>query len=170
MTQTIGAMNLINATIDASANGASWTDISGSTNKVVPSPQTADTGAIATLSGDYKIVTAGKFEPVEVNVTIVYTEKTGEGYKFFATQNAVAGRPIYLRWSPGGGGAGFDRFFLSDANGDYAAGVISQFAYPGADADTPGPAVVEMVVRATKISSEMIGSPSASLSPSASAS
>ncbi len=48
MPQTSTAMNTVNAVVEVSADGLTWTNISGSTNKVDVAPQTVDSGMAAT--------------------------------------------------------------------------------------------------------------------------
>jgi hypothetical protein len=171
MPQTNTALNTIDAVVEVSVNGTAWTNISGSTNKVEPPEITADIGSVATLEGQYKIVRAGKFNPPEINVTIVYSENAAtEAFAILYTQANLPGKQIYLRWTPGGSN-GEDRFFIADSNDQKAAGRISKLQLPGADAETAAPTVLSFAVVATKIGKEHLTvSPSASLSPSASAS
>lgn len=171
MPQTTTAMNTIDAVVEVSTNGTSWTNISGSTNKVEPPEITADVGSVATLEGQYKIVRAGKLNPSEVNVTILYTENAAtEAFALLWTQANLPGKPIYLRWSPGGTN-GEDRFFSADANDNKAPGRISKLQLPGADAEEAAPTLLQFTVMVTKIGKEhLTPSPSASVSPSASAS
>lgn len=170
MPQTVGAGNTVNATADVSTNGTSWTDVSGSMVGITAPTQTADTGEIATLAGQYKIATAGKLNPVDITVRVAYTEKSAELWRFLETQAAVAGRPVYLRWSSFGGGAGTFRYVTADGNGQQAAGTLTSFSYPGADANEAAATVLEFTIRATRIARQNIGSPSTSASPSASTS
>lgn len=171
MPQTTTPLNTIDAVIEVSTNGTSWTNISGSTNKVEPPEQTADIGSVATLEGQYKIVRAGKFNPAEISVTILYTENAAtEAFALLYTQAQLAGKPIYLRWTPGGSN-GEDRFFTCDANENKAPGRISRLQLPGADAEEPAPTLLTFTVVSTRIGKEHAQpSPSASVSPSASAS
>jgi hypothetical protein len=170
MPQTTGAMNTVNALIEVSADGLTWTNISGSSNKIEPPVQTADTGSAATLEGDYKVVTVGKYNPVEIAVTILYTEVAAEAFAFLHTQNLLPGHPLYLRWSPGGYN-GEDRFKVTNATGTTAPGRISELQLPGADGEAAGPTLLTFKVMATRVTKEhLTPSPSASLSPSASAS
>jgi hypothetical protein len=171
MPQTNTALNTIDAVVEVSVNGTAWTNISGSTNKVEPPEITADIGSVATLEGQYKIVRAGKFNPAEIKVTIVYSENAAtEAFAILYTQANLPGKPIYLRWTPGGSN-GEDRFFTADATDQKAVGRISRLQIPGADAETPAPTLLSFTIVATKIGKEHLTvSPSASLSPSASAS
>lgn len=157
MPQTTGAMNTVNGKIEVSANGTQWDDISGSTNKVEAPSQEADLGEAATLEGQYMIGGVGKFKPLDISVTILYTEESDEAYDILQAQAAVPGRPLYLRWSPAGGGTGDQRFFTADANGNLAAGVIASMPFPGADATQAAPTVLMFKVRTTTLGVETVG-------------
>ena len=89
MAQTSTAMNTVNGVIHISANGSTWTDISGSTNKVEAPMQEAETGEAATLDGNYMIGTAGKFKPLDISVTILYTETATAKPKAIETRSAT---------------------------------------------------------------------------------
>lgn len=154
MGQTTGAMNTVNATLEASDDGSNWTDISGSSNKVEQPSQEADTGEAATLEGDYKIVTVGKFGSMELAITALYTEVPDEAFDFF--QSIGVGDPIYLRWSPAGGDIGDKRYFTADANGDLAPGFLKKKSWPGADGETAGPTLLQYAVRCITLGDETI--------------
>jgi hypothetical protein len=168
--QTTTAINVVDAVVELSTNGTSWTNVSGSTNKVEISPQTADSGMAASLEGQYKIVRAGKYNPVDITVTILFTETAAEAYAILHGQKEVAGRPLYLRYTPGGYD-GVYRWYTADSNGAKAAARIVEFPYPGADAENAGPHLVVFKLQAITLTRENNQpSPSASVSPSASSS
>lgn len=170
MPQTTTAINTVDGLIEVSANGTTWTNISGSSNKVVISPQTADEGDVATLEGQYKIPRSGKYNPVEATVTILLTETAAEAFAMLYAQKEVAGKPLYMRITPGGYD-GVYRWYTADANGNKAPGRISAFPYPGVDATEAAPALLEFKLRAIQFARENNQpSPSASVSPSASSS
>lgn len=170
MPQSDGITNVVEAVVEVSTDGTNFTNISGSTNKVEVSPQTADSGSAASLEGQFKIVTAGKYNPVDITVTIFYTETSGEAYAILHGQKLVARRPLYLRYTPVGYNGEW-RFYTADANGSKAPGRITEFPYPGADAGEGGPHMLTFKLQATQLARENAApSPSASVSPSASAS
>lgn len=170
MPQTTTAINVVDAVIEISTDGATWTNISGSTNKVEVAPQTADSGQAASLEGQYKIVRAGKYNPVEATVTIFYTETSAEAYEILHGQKNVSGRPLYLRYTPGGYNGNY-RWYTSDSNGYKTPGRITEFPYPGASAEDAGPHLVVFKLQATQFAREAAApSPSGSVSPSASTS
>lgn len=170
MPQTTTAMNVAETVVELSVDGTTWTNVSGSLNKVEVSPQTIDSGMAATLEGQYKVVRSGKYNPVEAAVKLLYTETAGEAYEIVYSRKNIPGNTLWLRWTPGGYN-GDKRFYSADANGNKAAGRITEFPYPGADAEAGGPHLVTFKLQATQFAREnATPSPSASLSPSASSS
>lgn len=163
MTQTLGAMNTVNGKIEVAATETGgvpdWADISGSANKLVPTPQTADTGEAASLDGQYKIVTAGKFNPLELAITALYTETAAEAYAVLKQAAAVAGRKLWVRWSPAGGNPGDARFTTASASGAVAPGVITSMPFPGADAETAGPTLLDFTVKCTTVVEDAVPAP-----------
>ena len=170
MPQTTTAINTVDAVVEVSTNGTTWTNISGSTNKVEVSAQTADSGMAASLEGQYKIVRGGKYNPVDITVTIFFTETAGEAYEILHNQKNVAGRPLYFRYTPGGYDGNY-RWYTGDSNGYKSPGRITEFPYPSAASEEAGPQLVVFKLQATQLVREdNRPSPSASVSPSASAS
>lgn len=170
MPQTTTAINVVDGLLEVSTNGTTWTNVSGTTNKMDVPPQTADSGMAASLEGQYKIVRAGKYNPVEATVTVIFTETANELYELLYAQKNVPGRPLYLRYTPGGYD-GVYRYYTADSNGNKAPGRITEFPYPGLNADDAAPHLVTFKLQATQYARENNQpSPSASVSPSASAS
>jgi hypothetical protein len=170
MPQTILAINTVDAVVEISTNGTSWTNISGSTNKVEVTPQTVDSGMAATLEGAFKIVRSGKINPVEVTVTCLYTESATEAASILEGQRAVPGFPLYFRYTPGGYNGDY-RYKSANSNGQTTAARITEFPQVGASAEEAGPAMITFKLQATQLVREAATpSPSASVSPSASAS
>lgn len=170
MPQTTTAMNTVEAVVEVSTNGTSWTNISGSTNKVEVSPQTVDSGMAATLEGQYKIVRSGKKNPVEITVTILYTETASEAATILEGQRSVAGNPLYFRYTPGGYNGDY-RWKAADSNGNTVPARVTEFPFVSADAENGGPALMTFKLQATQLVREAATpSPSASVSPSASTS
>ena len=170
MPQSVGINNTTEAVVELSADGTTWTNSSGSICKVEVTPQTADSGSVATHEGQYKVVRGGKYNPVEITITGVYTEIAAELYAILHGQKNVPGRPLWVRWTPFGSN-GEHRYVTADGLGAKAAGRIIEFPYPGTDAGDATPTMVVFKVQATQVLREAATpSPSASLSPSASAS
>jgi hypothetical protein len=168
MPQTSSAINTVDAVIEVSAAGATWTNISGTTNKVEVSPQTVDTGMAATHEGKFKIVRAGKYNPQEVMVTILYTETASEGYALLYAQREAG--TIYFRYTPGGYNGEY-RYKTANSSGNTTAARIVEFPLPPTSAEDAAPTMLTFKLLVDKLEREAATpSPSASLSPSASAS
>jgi hypothetical protein len=166
--QTATAQNTVNAVVEVSTDGTTWTNISGSTNKVDVAPQTVDSGEAATFEGDFMIVTSGKKHPVEATVTILYTETSGEAAAILEGQRSVAGNPLYFRYTPGGYNGTY-RYKAATSTGNTAAARITEFPTVSVDAAAGGPQLMTFKIRATQFVREAATpSPSASVSPSAS--
>jgi hypothetical protein len=170
MPQTSTAMNTVNAVVELSTDGTTWTNISGSTNKVDVSPVTVDSGMAATLEGDFKIVTSGKINPVEATVTCLYTETASEAAAILESRRSTRPPTIYFRYTPGGSNGEY-RYKAANSTGNTAAARITEFPSVSVDAGNGGPQMITFKLQATQFVREAATpSPSASLSPSASAS
>lgn len=143
MAQTTGGISCVNATIEVSTDGSVWTDISGSTNKIEPSGGNRLTGESYTFDGDGSIVTAGKRETTDINISVIYTETAGEGFEYVrsAFENVTQ---LYLRYSPAGGASG-DAMYTADP------GVVTEFGYPAIEASEGGPIMCEFVLKTSKL-------------------
>ena len=149
MAQTTGGASGVGAKVEFSVNGSSWTDISGSANAVDPGDQSGMSGETYTFSGDEAVVTAGKTEPAEIDVKIVYTETAGEAFKVVRAQWQTTGRAGYLRWSPNGGSTGQEQYTTS-------AGVLISFTWPGVDAGDGKPIMAGFKLKTPKITESTI--------------
>src|SRR6266540_5108026 len=124
MAQTTGAVAGVAAKVEFSVNGSAWTDISGSSNSIDPGEQSGQSGEAYTFTGqDAAAITAGKSEPIEIDVKIVYTETAGEAFEVVRAQFQVSGRAGYLRWSPRGGTTGQSQYTTG-------AGVLTGLKWP----------------------------------------
>lgn len=143
MAQTTGAMSCVNATIEVSTDGAVWTDISGSTNKIEPGGGNRLTGESYTFDGDGSIVTSGKRETTDINIAVIYSETAAEGFEYVrsAFENVTL---LYIRYSPAGGGVG-TAMYSADP------GYVIEFQYPAIEASEGGPIMCEFVVKTSKI-------------------
>jgi hypothetical protein len=168
MPQTSTAINTVDAVVEVSTDGTTWTNISGSSNKVDPSPQTVDTASVATLEGKFKIVRAGKYNPQEVVVTILYTETASEAYAILYSRREAG--TIFFRYTPGGYNGEY-RYKSANSSGNTTAARIVEFPLPPVDAEQAGPTVMSFKLLCDQLVREAATpSPSASVSPSASAS
>jgi hypothetical protein len=154
--------------VETSSDGITWTNISGSTNKVETTPQTVDKGSAASLEGQFKKVTVGKKNSVEATVTIFYTETAGEAAAILEALRGTPRASIYIRWTPGGYNGAY-RFYSANSTGSKEAARITEFPTIGANAGEAGPELMTFKIRATQFVREAATpSPSASVSPSAS--
>ena len=145
MAQTTGAMSGVNIKVMVSNNNSDWTDISGQASNVVPSGFSRQSGEAYTYDGDHAIVTAGKREPIEITVNIVYTETAGEAMTLVWTEfDADDGDDFWVRWSPGGGDTS-DWAFTSDT------GVIIACLPPGGEAAPGEPLMTSFTVKCGQV-------------------
>lgn len=144
MAQTTGAVSGSGAKVEFSTNGSSWTDISGSASSVDPGSQSGMAGEIYTFAGDNAIITAGKNEPIELDVKIVYSETAGEAFEVVRAQWQTSGRAGYLRWSPRGGTTGQFQYTTG-------AGVLVAFSWPPATAEDGKPIMCGFKLRVAAI-------------------
>jgi len=96
----------INAKIELSTDGGStWTDISGSSNKLTPSGGEMRTSGTHPTGVEDPKLTAGGKELINVAITAYYTETANEARELLedAYQNRKDAR---VRWSPKGGNTG----------------------------------------------------------------
>ena len=99
--------------LEISANGSSWTDISGYATSVDPGDMVRNDGEVFVFSSDTGQVITGKLAIREISLRILYTE--GASDVFDTIRDAIeANTDYYIRWSPQGGSTG-DFRFTSDA-------------------------------------------------------
>ncbi|MFA6204342.1 MAG: hypothetical protein WC710_14285 [Gallionella sp.] len=148
MAQTTAQVSAVDAKIEVSAAGSVWTDISGSANKVDLGAQDRAVGSAFTFDGDGALLTYGKRQPLDVTVTVIYTETaTTEGFEFVrALHETVDGATMYLRWTPIGEVAVGGRSQFSTGKG-----YIKSFQYPPVAADSGDPILTTFTVTAANI-------------------
>lgn len=133
MAQITGAISSREFKIEISANGSSWTDVSGTAAKVTPTPRKRMSGKAFTFDGDVPIVSAGKLDAMTIGVEFVYTEGASDLFEVIrAAQEAATN--YYVRWSPKGGQTG--EFLYTTASG-----VITSFDLPKGDAGSGDPVI-----------------------------
>ena len=147
MAQTTTAMSGVDATVEISTDGTTWIDLSGSSTSVSPGSQSRMTGETHTLEGDLAIITPGKREPMEISVTTLYTEASGEAFETLRPL-FVARTRIYFRYSPLGPGA-TGRAVFTATNDDATPGacIISELDWPEVDATSADPIAIAYTVR-----------------------
>jgi|SRR3990172_2780945 len=146
MTQITGALSAVNAAVQYSANGSTWTsDLSGAGNKVTVGDAARMSGAKYTFDGDVAIITTGKREPIEITFAFVYTEGASDAYKLLRDlHEAEDGTAIYMRWIPKG---------LTVGNFVNTVGPvkITNFKDPENDPESGDPLMFEITVLAPSI-------------------
>lgn len=105
MAQTTGATTLRNVVIEWSTNSSDWVDVSGEANSVEPSGGAVISGEVYTGASDAPIIGVGKDEPIEVDINVVYTESTAEGFVELYTLKTNR-TPMRLRYAPKGTATG----------------------------------------------------------------
>lgn len=131
MAQTTNALSWANATISLSANGTTWTDISGFANSVSVDGGERATSEFFTVDGDTPIVTSGKRGFLEITIKAVYTEAGSDAYAMGMTayENNT---PLYAKWVPKGSGTG--AFVFTTSIGRVTKPIYPQGAADSADA------------------------------------
>jgi len=148
MAQTTGATSAVNAVIEWSTNGSSWTAMSSHSNKLTTSGGQRKTGEIETFDGDTVILTAGKRGSIDVKVDAVYTEAAGE-IQQVARAAQQAGTPFYLRWSVKAATTGNLRYTT-------AAGYLTDAIFPDVDASDAKPVMTNLVLKTPEITAAAI--------------
>ena len=106
MAQSTGSMSGVDIAVSVSTGGTVFTDISGSTTGISVSGFSRQSGETYTFDGDHAIVKGGKREPVEIEVSIVYTETATEAFTMAWTEfDTDDGDPFWVRWVPVTGGS-----------------------------------------------------------------
>jgi hypothetical protein len=110
MAQTTAATSARNARVAISTDGSSWTDVSGSAGQFSPGDGSRMTGEAYTFDGDGPIIVAGKLEPQESTIHVIYTETAGEAFITLWTAFIAANSTLYGRVDPLGSTTGNYRF------------------------------------------------------------
>lgn len=152
MPQTTGAYSQACSAVEISTDGVTWTDISGSTQSVGNTEQSKMSGEAYTFDGKGPIVKGGKFEPLELQFSIVYTEVLTEAYEIARAVFEQEGCEVevWVRWIPSGGGVGTNRLTTH--------GPLTSFTYPAIDASTAAPVMGGFTVKTGEITTAAIAS------------
>lgn len=143
MAQTTGATAATDLDVYWSANGSTWTEISGYANAVSDANQTRKVGETYTFDGDTAILGKGKREPIDLKVQIVYAEEAQSAWEALRPY-FEAGSAVYFMWAPKGSTAGNYKFTT-------AAGYISDWPYPSGEADPGDPILIEFTFRTPSV-------------------
>jgi hypothetical protein len=103
MTQTTGAITAVDAKLEYSADGNTWTDMSGVTNKVTPGGGARGVNQTGTLGTEAPIVSVGRRALRTLTMTVLYTETDSDPWHTFYDTYYMVKTPLYLRISPKGG-------------------------------------------------------------------
>lgn len=151
MAQTTDAVSMADGDLEYSTNASAWTSLSGSTTTVEDTTQSRMSGEAYTLDGDTALITYGKREPMELTITAVYTEQSGEAFEVVRAL-FQAGTAVYWRWSPKGiGASGRFVFTTVDGNGAAFPYKITEFTYPGFDAGSGDPIMAGWKLRVAAV-------------------
>jgi hypothetical protein len=143
MAQTTAQVSMGCGKLEISSDNVTWTDISGVSQSLSGTEQTKMSGEVYTFDGNGPLIGGGKFEPLEIEVSIVYTETDAEGYELVREIFETAGCDVefYLRWSPRGGNAGDEVITTGNSR-------LTSFTYPPLDASAGGPIMAGFKVKA----------------------
>lgn len=130
MAQTTGATTARAATVGYSSDGSSWTDISGFAIAVTGASQDRMSGEVYTFDGDTAIIGAGKREPMEIEISYVYTEGGSDPFEVLRPIYEAA-TAYYFRWTVKAATTGNFRFTTP-------ACYITSFGYPEIEAENAG--------------------------------
>lgn len=136
------------AVIEFSTDGSTWNNVSGVANSVESDGSERTTGEVYTADGDTAITGIGKLQPAEVDMNIVYSEATTEGYILLEGlhKNATACK---VRWAPKGATTGNYRYTS-------ATGHITKCPPPSGDVESGDPILVTVTHRSPGITAAAI--------------
>lgn len=117
---------------DLDATTPTWTDISGTFNSVGNAEQSRMTGQVYAFGDELPCVGYGSREPMSVDFEIIYTEGGTDAFLSLHPY-FTDGSDIGVRWHPAGSATG-NYYFEAD-------GRITNWVYPGGDADNADPAL-----------------------------
>lgn len=153
MAQTTNQVPLACGKVEIAEDCATWTNISGETQSISGTEQSIMIGDAYTLEGETALTGAGKREPLDLVVTIIYTEADLEAYeiarKIFEASDC--GNTICIRYSPRGGDAGEEQLTSIQ-------GVLSSFTYPAIDASAGGVVMGSFTVHTPGLNTTIVAS------------
>jgi hypothetical protein len=133
---------------------AAWLNISGASVNIQGLEQGRAVGEAYTFEGGGPIIKGGKKQPVEAQVSIVYTETDAEAFdqlREYWEASDGCDAIVCLRWSPRGGNAGDQQYQISPAE-------MLSFRYPTGDAGAGGPVVTGFSVRGSEVATTIVAS------------
>ena len=156
MAQVTGAVAQSVFQVEVSANGSTWTDVSGAATSVSVSGGDIPVGEQFTADGEEAIVTtSNKNGPRDITVRCVYTEGASDAWKTVWDVYIGASKLLAVRWAPEGDTAGNNQFSTAVA-GAAAVVPLVNCTFPEHDASSGDPMLFEFTVRAPGIVSAAI--------------
>lgn len=136
--------------LEYSTDGAAYTDMSGYGTTVDVGGGERNSGEAYTFDGDTAILGFGKRAPLEITITLVYTENASHPYQAMRSyfENAT---DFYLRWSPLGGDAGEWQWTTT-------LGKLTACPPPMGEAASADPLVAEAVFRCANVAKTNVAS------------
>ena len=148
MAQTTGGLSFKDNKVETSPDNSNWTDISGFASTISVDGGERITGIKFTFDGDTAILRSSKRGPLTVTVNIAYTEGASDPTEVIRAIYE-AGSDFYMRWSPKGGDS-TEFLYTTDA------GVVKSPLYPGGDAESGEPAMIDFVLETPSITKSAV--------------
>ena len=140
MAQTENGMGFVAAKVFVSADGTTWTDVSGHGASIAVTGGDRTTGEQNTFTGEIPIVKPGKKGSIDLTCRYVYTEEAADPFEVLRAMHEAVGGTCYAQYSPK------DGFWFSTG-----AGVLMQFEYPGGDASSGDVVMGQFVVKCASL-------------------
>lgn len=148
MAQVTDAVTFKASVVEFSANGSSWTAVSGESGSVVVDGGERATEETHTFDGDVPIVSSGKRGKLSVKVRILYRIDPASGWTMAKT-SYEGDSAFYVRWSPEGATSGKKRYTTS-------AGRVTTQPYPGGEASSAALIATEVNMECATITESTI--------------
>ena len=137
---TTNAITFKNCRVEYSTNGTVYTLVNAEGTAVEVGDASRVTSDVYAFDSDTALVLAGKREPVDVTVRLLYTDADPFDTLLSEFVNA---NTLYIRWSPKGGTSGTKQYT--------ASGPITTITFPQGEASSPDPVAVSVTIRAAEI-------------------
>jgi len=134
------AITAKNTKVEYSTDGVTYTDISAEVVAVEVGDGSRMTSDVYAFDADTALVLAGKREPLDVTVRLLYTDAGAWDALRQEFENATT---VYFRWSPTGGASGAKQYD--------ASGPVTALTYPAGEAASADPVAVAVTIRAATI-------------------
>lgn len=148
MAQTTNAFCQAGYKVEISADGTTWSDVSGVGVGVGISGGEAQVGDQMTAEGAYSLVVASnKIAPFEITIRSVYTEETTEAFSVAYDLFTGTNKQVFARWTPSPSATLPFRFNTSLDGTEAALVPIVSCTPPELSASTYAPAVFQLVLK-----------------------